>query len=211
MVASRTVANRISGGYDFPCEPWVADCIIFSKESLDKDNVDNPLILMFALGLFFTSRALSILNASLSDDPTMQYLYNLALSRKENCSNNIVLSLLESQHREYEKLLTLANTATSSDVFVQAIIDAKTQNDKLKRKYGSDPTGSSSNKRATKTNASSSINDDNDIYEKGMDFVEKFKQARIQKGHAKMDWITCLEEGKRLGLLKCKNPDALRY
>jgi hypothetical protein len=85
----------------------------------------------------------------------------------------------------------------------------------LKRKYGSDPTGSdptgsSSNKRTTKTNASSSINDDKDIYEKGMDFVEKFKQTRIQKGHRRMDWITCLEEGQRLGLLNYKNPDALR-
>jgi hypothetical protein len=140
----------------------------------------------------------------------MQYLYNLALSREKNRSNNIVLSLLESQHREYEKLLILANTATSSDVLVQAIIDAKTQNDKLKRKYGSDPTSSSSNKRTTKTNASSSINDDKDIYEKSMNFVEKFKQTRIQKGHTKMDWITCLEDGKRLGLLDYKNPDALR-
>lgn len=140
----------------------------------------------------------------------MQYLYNLTLSREENCSNNIVLSLLESQHHEYKKLLTLANTAASSDVLVKVIIDAKTQNDKLKRKYDFDPTGSSSNKISTKTNASLSNSDDNDIYEKGMDFVEKFKQARIQKGHTKMDWITRLEEGKRLGLLKYKNPDALR-
>lgn len=43
-----------------------------------------------------------------------------------------------------------------------------------------------------------------------MDFVEKLKQARIQKVHTKMYWIACSEEAKRLGLLKYKNPDALR-
>jgi hypothetical protein len=71
---------------------------------------------LFTLGLFFTSQALCILNAPFADDPTMQYLHNLTLSREENRSNSIVLSLLESQHREYEKLLALANTAASSDV-----------------------------------------------------------------------------------------------
>lgn len=80
----------------------------------------------------------------------------------------------------------------------------------MKRKYTSDPTCYSSNKRTTKSNASSSTNDDKDIYEKGMNFVENFKQTRMQKGHTKMDWIACLEDGKRLGLLNYKNPDALR-
>ncbi|KAG1294649.1 hypothetical protein G6F66_005022 [Rhizopus arrhizus] len=153
-IASRTVTSRISGRYDFPCEPWAADCVILSKESLDKDNVDNSLNPLFALGLFFTGQAFCILNALFADDPTMQYLYNLALSCEKNHSNNIVLSLLESQNREYEKSLMLANTATSSDILVQAIIDVQTQNNNLKRKYSSDPTCYSSNKRTTESNAS---------------------------------------------------------
>ncbi|KAI7907605.1 uncharacterized protein BX663DRAFT_491428 [Cokeromyces recurvatus] len=115
-VASRIVASDVYGGYDFLCDPWAANCIVLSKESLNKDNVSSPLDPLFALGLFFTSQALSIMSAPFANDPTIQYLYSLVTSREENCSNNIALSLLESQHREYEKLLTLVNTAGSSDV-----------------------------------------------------------------------------------------------
>ncbi|KAG1132071.1 hypothetical protein G6F37_013642 [Rhizopus arrhizus] len=121
-----------------------------------------------------------------------------------------MLSLLESQNREYEKLLMLANTTTSSDVLVQTIIDAQMQNNNLKRKYSSDPTSSSSNKRTIESNASLTINDDEDTYERGMHFVENFKKTRMEKGHKKMDWVACLEDGKQLGLLNYKNPDALR-
>lgn len=43
----------------------------------------------------------------------------------------------------------------------------------------------------------------------GMDFVEQFKQARIQKVHKKMDWIRCLQEGTRLGLVQYINVNSL--
>ncbi|KAI8642325.1 hypothetical protein BD408DRAFT_416623 [Parasitella parasitica] len=200
-VVQRTMASRFPGGYAFPSEPWAADCIILSKESLGEGNIDTPLNSLIALGLFFTSRALSIVNAPFADDPTMQHLYTLALSHEEDQHNNILLPLLEFQNREYERLLSLANTVGSPDVLIQAINDAKSRNDKLKRKDDSDPAGSLSNKRtatATNSSASSSIDNNNDRYKQGMDFVEQFKQARIQKGHKKMDWITCLEEGTKL-------------
>ncbi|CEP14833.1 hypothetical protein, partial, partial [Parasitella parasitica] len=196
-VAQRTMASRFPGGYAFPSEPWAADCIILSKESLGEGDIDTPLNSLIALGLFFTSRALSIVNDPFADDPKMQYLYTLALSHEEDQHNNILLPLLESQNREYERLLSLANTVGSPDVLIQAINDAKSRNDTLKRKDDSDPVGSLSNKRtatATNSSASSSINNKNDQYKQGMDFVEQFKQARIQKGHKKMDWITCLKE-----------------
>lgn len=179
-----------------------------SKESLGSRNVDNPLNALFTFGLFLTSQALSILNAPFAGDPTMQYLYNLALNREENCSNNVPLSLFESEDLECEKLLALANTTGSSDVLVQAISDATAKNDGLIKKHVSDPSGTFLNKRTTKTNPSSSI--DNDKYIKDMGSVENFKQERIQKGHTKMDWTTCWEEGSRLRLLDYKNPNALR-
>ncbi|EPB87866.1 hypothetical protein HMPREF1544_05395 [Mucor circinelloides 1006PhL] len=89
------MASRFPGGYAFPSEPWAADCIILSKESLGEGNIDTPLNSLIALGLFLTSRALSIVNAPFADDPTMQYLYTLALSHEEDQHNNILLPLLE--------------------------------------------------------------------------------------------------------------------
>ncbi|EPB87867.1 hypothetical protein HMPREF1544_05396 [Mucor circinelloides 1006PhL] len=91
----QTMASRFPGGYAFPSEPWAADCIILSKESLGEGNIDTPLNSLIALGLFLTSRALSIVNAPFADDPTMQYLYTLALSHEEDQHNNILLPLLE--------------------------------------------------------------------------------------------------------------------
>lgn len=160
--------------------------------------------------MFFIHRALSIANCPFTDDLTVQYLYTLAISNEED--QNILLPLLESQNREHERLLSLANTVGTPDVLIQAINDAKSRNDELKRKNDSDLAGSLSNRKTTaaSTNASSSSNNNNDLYEQGMDFVEHFKQARIQKGLKKMDWIVFLKEGKQLGLLNYKNADALR-
>jgi hypothetical protein len=113
----------------------------------------------------------------------------LALIHKDDQSNNILLLLLRFQDRKYEILLSLANTAGSPDVSIQAINDAKSRNDELKRKGNSEFAAFLSNKRtttATNPKASSSINNNN-RYKQGMDFVEQFKQASIQKGHKK--WI----------------------
>lgn len=93
--------------------------------------------------------------------------------------------MLGFQDREYEILLSLANTAGSPDVSIQAINDAKSRNDELKRKDDSEFAASLSNKRtttATNPKAFSSINNNN-RYKQGMSFVEQFKQASIQKGH----------------------------
>ncbi|KAL9536564.1 hypothetical protein MBANPS3_012560, partial [Mucor bainieri] len=70
-VIQRTMASRFPGGYAFPSEPWAADCIILSKESLGEGDIDTPLNSLVALGLFFTSRALSIVDAPFADDPKM--------------------------------------------------------------------------------------------------------------------------------------------
>jgi hypothetical protein len=65
--------------------------------------------------LFFTGRALSIINNPYAEDPTMQYLYILALSHSQNDAEdkniaNASLKLLELQVREYDRLIALANT-----------------------------------------------------------------------------------------------------
>lgn len=43
-----------------------------------------------------------------------------------------------------------------------------------------------------------------------MNSVVQFKQARIQKGLKRIDWITCLNESKQLGLFSYKNANVLR-
>ncbi|KAI8368619.1 hypothetical protein EDC96DRAFT_504996 [Choanephora cucurbitarum] len=54
-VVQSTMASRFPDGY--------VDCIILSKESLGVGNIDTPLNSLIALGLLFTCRALSIVNA----------------------------------------------------------------------------------------------------------------------------------------------------
>lgn len=144
---------------------------------------------------------LFLLCTPFSDEPMMQYLYSLAFSREEEHNNDTVLSLLESQDLEYEKLLSLASTVEPPDILIQAINEAKSRNNTLERKNSSYP--ADSNKRITTTSSSnsSSNNNDSDRYKKSMEFVEQFKEARTQKGLKKMDWITCLDEGEKLGLL----------
>lgn len=43
-----------------------------------------------------------------------------------------------------------------------------------------------------------------------MEFVEKFKKARMEKGLKQMDWVTCLSEGKKMKLFNYKNTAILR-
>lgn len=62
MFFQRTTASCFPGGYTFPSETWAADCIILSKESIDGGNLSTPLNPLIAFDLFFTSRALSIVN-----------------------------------------------------------------------------------------------------------------------------------------------------
>ncbi|KAI9469846.1 MAG: hypothetical protein EXX96DRAFT_382783 [Benjaminiella poitrasii] len=90
--------------------------------------------LFVALGIFFAHRALSIVNAPFADDLTIQYLYTLASSNKENYHNNILLPILQSQNREYERLFLLENTVETLDILIQTINDAKSQSEELKKK-----------------------------------------------------------------------------
>jgi hypothetical protein len=47
-------------------------------------------------------------------------------------------------------------------------------------------------------------------YRQGMEFVESFKKTRMEKGLRKMDWVTCLSEGKKRKLFNYKNTSSLR-
>lgn len=48
-------------------------------------------------------------------------------------------------------------------------------------------------------------------YEQGMQFVEQFKKARIEKGLTRMDWVTCLAKCRKKNLLiNYKNGNSLR-
>ena len=95
----------------------------------------NPLI---ALELFFNCRCKNVLDNPHGGDPTIQYLYVLALHQHQIDSQDVVhlpLKLIDSQITEYDRLLTLANSLNQPRL-VEAITGAKSRICTTKRKYG---------------------------------------------------------------------------
>ncbi|GAA5813688.1 hypothetical protein MFLAVUS_007174 [Mucor flavus] len=119
--------------------------------------------------------------------------HKLAMEHYESNARNqlhpvdVLGKVLATQEREYDNLLELVNSDASSETISQAIELAKSRNKDLKRKYididDSD----------VMTQSTSSL-----AFQRGMEFVKRFKKAR-------MDWVTCLSEGRKVGLLKYNN------
>ncbi|KAI8988754.1 hypothetical protein BDB01DRAFT_783052 [Pilobolus umbonatus] len=72
-----TVDSRLPGVFSYFCKPWAAECFILCQDSVSQD-LTTPLNPLIALGLFLICRCKSLLD-NLYGDPTMQYLYLLAL------------------------------------------------------------------------------------------------------------------------------------
>ncbi|KAG2213061.1 hypothetical protein INT47_011210 [Mucor saturninus] len=120
---------------------------------------------------------------------------------------------------ELDRFLELINNNTSTSVLTENIKNAQARNTELKRKYAeveddydsSELESESTTATATATTiatatSSQQIQSTSSLsYEKGMKFVEQFKQARMEKGLTKMDWLTCLAEGRKRNLLDYKN------
>lgn len=86
----------------------------------------------------------------------------------------------------------------------------------MKRKYeGLFTAESSSNKSNTSVSppttstATTTVDRNNNMYEEAMKFVAEFEQKKVEEGK-RMDWVTCLKEGKDLNILNYKNSESLR-
>ncbi|KAG1441064.1 hypothetical protein G6F56_011649 [Rhizopus delemar] len=189
---------------------------------LSNCSIDVPLEPSVAFELFLTQQARSIISALCNDDPTIKLLYNLANEHYENIAGNqlhlveVIGQMCDHQNSEYEKLLELIDNKAPASLLIQTIKSAQSRTRSLKRKYveidETDTNIAEATTAATEVETStqqiqplSSLS-----YEQGMQFVEQFKQARIEKGLTKMDWLTCLSEGQKKNLLHYKNCSTLR-
>lgn len=218
-----TVDSRLPSIYSYFCKPWAAECLILCQDNL-RQNLTTPLNPLVALGLFLSSRCKSILDNPYAGDPTMQYLYVLALHKHQIDSQDIArlpMKLIDSQITEYDRLFTLANSLNQSEL-VEAISEAKTRICMTKRKYDDCFAAENSsdevvidcgeNDYLTKAAETSEVAGDSaskENYEAAMNFVAKFKEEREKEGK-RMDWTACFEKGLNLNLFKYKNPNSLR-
>jgi hypothetical protein len=118
------------------------------------------------------------------------------------------------------RLLELIRNHALPQIITDDIKNSQFQNNQLKRKYSIDedcsiyPTTSSLNtSQATSSTEASDVQVGSATslsYRQGMEFVENFKKARMEKGLNKMDWVTCLAEDKKMQLFSCKNTSSLR-
>ena len=201
------VANsRLPGVFSYFCKPWASECFIICQDSM-KQNLTTPLSPLIALGLFFANCCLSIIDHPYASDPTIQYLYTLALHHQQiDCQDitSLPLKLINSQITEFDRLITLASTL-NQPLLLEAVNEAKSRIYATKRKYVDLLTAESLSNTAAVVGFTIDKNKVN--YEAAMNFVAKFKQERADQGK-RMDWAACLEEGK--DVLKYKNVESLR-
>lgn len=154
----------------------------------------------------------------------MKLLYSLANEHYESISGNqlhlveVVGKLCDHQSTEYERLLELIDNRLPASLLIQTIKGAQSRIHTLKGKYTEiDETEADTLEATTTASAGAELSPqqlqspDSLSYEQGMQFVERFKQARIARGLTKMDWLTCLSEGQKKNLLlNYKNRSSLR-
>ena len=137
----------------------------------------------------------------------MVQLYNLALCYRQRITGNqrylvdVLKDTLNTQEKEYDHLLKLANNQKSPQIISLAIRTAEERNQEFKHKYNDlDDIGPSSG-------VVSEIGDNGDhvvtstassTYTTAMEFVKR------------MDRVGCLSEGKKKGMLHYENSDSLR-
>ena len=111
-VAKDLMISNFPGCYEFPDKGWANSCLILCKIRVQEHIGTMPINTFIALGLFLTSRAIDINDTLCPNDPTIQYLYSLALQRHQSQFNaqhisDTLMQLLETQDQEYKKILEL--------------------------------------------------------------------------------------------------------
>jgi hypothetical protein len=83
-VAKDVKTSDFPACYDFPSTGWACNCLIVCKARVQEYIDTMPLDPFVALSLFLTSWAITINGILYPDDPTIQYLYTLALQRHQS-------------------------------------------------------------------------------------------------------------------------------
>ncbi|KAI9009953.1 hypothetical protein CLU79DRAFT_710911 [Phycomyces nitens] len=111
-VLKNVKTRKLCGCYEFPSTGWASNCFfLFQTRVVEYANI-LPLDLSIALGLFMTSRAKTINEATCADDPKVQYLYTLALKMYQNRVENqhiadILVKVLETQEDQHNRILDM--------------------------------------------------------------------------------------------------------
>lgn len=163
----------------------------------------NPLI---ALGLFLTKREASIIDMSWNDDETIKLLYSIAVEYYEGATGStphlieILQQVLEEKDHECDNMLKLLDNCASQEVLMKNIKSIKSRNQILKRKYND----------IDATNSPETLSDATTRYTKSMEFVDNFKKTRIALGKKRLDWVLCLDQGKKMNWFDYKNAKTLQ-
>ncbi|CDH49553.1 predicted protein [Lichtheimia corymbifera JMRC:FSU:9682] len=236
-VANLLKSSDVLGCRRYPCEGWGAKCLIMTKESLSTLTASEKRQPFASFGLFLTQ---SVPFSELSsDDETTKMLQSLAVDHYMSLIGNeahlidFFKAVLDKQEIFYNKILALADDDDKPRLR-EAINDAQVEQRELKRKLdqleddgddGDDDYNNAvddSNGNAADDNTDDTVDDNNDVdddrvadkktlYKKGMEFVAKYKKARMDKGKKRMDWQACMAAGRKEGLLlNYKNTNTLK-
>jgi hypothetical protein len=207
--------NRIQGCYSFPCAVWASECIIICQSSIDECTLTKPLDPFIALGIFLTKGTASIIDMPWNDDETIKLLYSIAVEHFEGVSGNIphlidvLQQVLDEKDHECDNMLKLLDNRASQEVLTQTVKNTKSRNQLLKRKY-SDINPTTSTSSSNRDTSPEVLLDATTRYIQGMEFVDNFKKTRIALGKKRMDWVTCLDQGKKMKLFDYRNPKTLQ-
>jgi hypothetical protein len=173
--------SRVEGCYSFPCEVWAFKCIIFCNSSIDDCSLSVPLDPFIALGIFLTKGTPSVVDIPLNDDETINFLYRLAIEHAQGLVGtphliDVLKEVIEEKDREFDKILNLIESSAPREVLPRALNRTKSRNEILKEKYRD-------------INITPTISEAKLKYIQGMEFVEDFKQKRIEEGKHRMDWV----------------------
>ncbi|RCH83999.1 hypothetical protein CU097_001237, partial [Rhizopus azygosporus] len=162
--------SNFPGCYEFPDKGWANSCLILCKIRVQEHIGTMPINTFIALGLFLTSRAIDINDTLCPNDPTIQYLYSLALQRHQSQFNaqhisDTLMQLLETQ--DQEKYNDAIGEASSSISITISTATATTN-----------PTNIESIDFTVESITQ---------YERSMTFVENYVETRKQKGFKQMD------------------------
>ncbi|CAO3631431.1 unnamed protein product [Mucor fragilis] len=130
-------------------------------------------------------------------------------------NKDILLSFIDFQLVEYEKLMTLSKTLNEPQLG-EAVNDAKSRALTIKRKYEGLFTAESSNKRSTSVSqppitstTTTTVDRNGSKHEEAVELVAEYKRKTTEQGK-RISWVACLQEGNDLNLWNYKNSEALR-
>ena len=106
-------------------------------------------------------------------------------------------------------MLKLLDNCASQEVLTQTIKSAKSRNQILKRKY-SDINPTTSTSSSNRDSSPEILSDATTRFIQSMEFVDNFKKTRIAQGKKRMDWVLCLDQGKKMKLFDYKNAKTLQ-